>query len=503
MGFVIQNTVHDMNYNTNKSGMKKIFAFAGEKLMVALCCLVLFPAAVFAQAQERTITVHLRGVYDSKISLLALSITKTFKSIVEVPGVPDGGTAKLVVPQENLPGEFVLRFDYRENASSTPYPSEKHIFMYGQDLELWVSPKYCNNGDSTYFQKGELENSTFVQFSKENGRQKEKLGLLQNFLMNYDDTQSKFYKQGVGEYEQRRKKYNTWIDERALEDQALFVSNLYRFQYVPEISLEGSESDRIYSLIRHYFDGMDFKDPLLVKTAEINKWMDNYVNLYGQLSTTTALRDSLFPLAGKTAIEKARKGHPLVYGWMVDYFYRGYEANGIDAGMKILQPFLDDPACLTTKRQEIERRLKGMETLVAGSKAPEISLKDADGGIFELSTFKTDTRYILLMFWSADCSHCMETVVKIYPWQQQPEVKQKISVAAISLDETDTEVKAWEKKIVELSGWRHMRGEAGVRSKVAADYFVLATPVMILLDAKTKEIIALPNTAEELVKAVK
>ena len=471
---------------------------AGIQFIIILVCTLAFPTGIFAQKQDRMITIHLRGVYESKISLLALSITKTFKSIVEVPAVKDGGTATIMVTKENLPGEFVLRFDYKENSTSTPYPSEKHIFMYEQDLELWVSPKYCNNGDSTHFQNGELENATFVQFSKENGKQKEKLGLLQNFLMSYDDTESKFYQQGIREYEQRRKLYNTWIADRAVKDKSLFVSSLYRFQYVPEISLTGSETDRIKSLIKHYFDGMDFGDPLLIKTAEINKWMDNYVNLYGQLSTTTALRDSLFPLAGKTAIEKARKGNPHVYGWMVDYFYRGYEANAIDAGMKILQPYLDDPNCLTTKRQEIERRLKGMETLVAGVKAPDISLNDSEGKLFELNSLQTDCQYVLLMFWSADCSHCMETVTKIYPWQQQADIQQKIKVIAISLDETDTEVKAWEQKIRELTGWKHMRAEAGVRSKVAADYFVLATPVMVLLNARTKEIIAMPNTLEEL-----
>ena len=32
--------------------------------------------------------------------------------------------------------------------------------------------------------------------------------------------------------------------------------------------------------------------------------------------------------------------------------------------------------------------------------------------------------------------------------------------------------------------------------------FVLATPVMVLLDTKTREIVALPNTLNELMKAV-
>ncbi len=482
--------------------MNRIIRNTGILMSVAVFFGLLFSFNLSAQTHDVTLTLHLRGVYESKISILALTISKTFKPIVEVPGIKDGETTKITIPKDKLPGEFVIRFDYKENESSTPYPSEKNIFAYQQDLELWVSPKYCNNGDSTRFQTGELENATFVQFSKENGKQKEKIGLLQNFLMNYDDTGSKFYQQGIKEYEQRRQSYNQWLSTMSEKDKALFVSNLYHFQYIPQISLKGNETDRIHSLIDHYFDGMDFKDPLVIKTAELNKWMDGYVNLYGQLSTTTALRDSLFPLAGKTAIEKAKLGHPLVYGWMVDYFFRGYESNGITAGMKILEPYTNDPNCLTSKRQEIERRLKGMETLVPGIKAPDISLKDLEGNMFELSKFTTQSRYTLLIFWSAGCSHCVETVDALYPWQQQPETKENISVVAVSLDETESEVALWDKKIRVLAGWKHLHTTEGVRSKVASDYFVLATPVMVLLDSKTREIIALPNTLNELLKAV-
>src|SRR4030042_4023357 len=107
---------------------------------------------------------------------------------------------------------------------------------------------------------------------------------------------------------------------------------------------------------------MDFSDPLLVKTSTKKEWMDGYVNLYGEFATTVTLRDSLFTLAGKNAIEKSRKGNPLVYGWMVDYFFNGYEGFNIEKGIKMLEPYLADPNCLTTKRQEINRRLEGIES---------------------------------------------------------------------------------------------------------------------------------------------
>ena len=126
----------------------------------------------------------------------------------------------------------------------------------------------------------------------------------------------------------------------------------------------------------------------------------------------------------------------------------------------------------------------------------------AEGNLFELSSFEPRSGYILLLFWSAGCSHCMELVDKLYPWQQQTDILQKVQVVAISLDETETEVKAWDQQVRKLPGWKHIRAAEGVRSKVAADYFVLATPVMVLLDVRTREIVALPDTPEALKKAL-
>ncbi len=466
--------------------------------LLAIFAIFFCSTVLFSQNRDVKITISLRGVHSSKISLLSISPSQLFKPIREKADVLNGDTAILIVPSDKLPGEFVLRFDYRETAQSTPYPSERYLFLYNQDVEFHVSPMFCNNPDSSYFQDGERENSAFSRFMAENNRLKEKLGVLQNFLMGYDDTKSDFYREGIKEYEKRREDYNKWLVARKVQDKEYFVSNLYDFQFIPEIPWEGSETERLNNLIDNYFDGTDFQDSLMIRSSDINKWMDNYVNLYGQQVTSMELRDSLFSLAGKRAIEKAKTGHPKVYGWMVDYFYRGYETNGIDAGMKVLAPYLDDPRCLTSKRQEIERRLKGIATLVAGTKAPDISLTDDQGGLFNLYDYGVAGNYILVLFWSADCPHCEEMTEILYPWWLQEEIRKNLTVIAISLDETETEMAAWKQKTKQYTGWKHLNAPEGVRSKVASDYYILATPEMFLLDATTRQIIANPKSMVEL-----
>lgn len=380
--------------------------------------IALFASCINVYGQDVSIQIHLHGVSETKISLLPLSGPKQFKSIAEVYGLKNGETSILHVPNDYLPGEFLLRFDYRVTSESTPYPLEKRILIGNQSLELWVHPMFANNPDSTWFSKEEKENAAFARFTEENGRQKQKLGLLQQFLMEYDNPESDFYRQGIKEYENRRQDYNQWLDQKVKENADLFSSSLYRFSYLPEIIFSGSEKDRLLSLISHYFDGIDFNDSVIIKTAQMNDWMNSYVNLHGQMATTVALRDSLIPSAAFKAIEKAKTGHPLVYGWMVDYFYRGFESNDFPQGMKVLEPYLNDPDCLTSKRMEIELRLKGMETLVVGTKAPDILLMDKDNTPFQLYSHSTQAKQILLLFWSADCSLCAETIEGLYQKNQ-------------------------------------------------------------------------------------
>jgi thiol-disulfide isomerase/thioredoxin len=455
-----------------------------------------------AQAQHVTLKIHLSGVAKSKISLMSLA-GASIKTVVENPGINNGETAVLNIPKDQLPGEFVLRFDYQEKLDSNPYPSEKQIFVNSQNLELWVRPKALNHPDSTYFQKGEIENAVFAGFAVDNAKKRQPLGLLQNFMMNYDQPESKFFLLGTEEYESRRISYNKWIETQVLKHKNTFVGSSFVFQNIAPILWKGTETDRMNSVIAHYFDGMDFKNPMVIRTTEMKEWMNKYVNIYGAMSTTIALRDSLFTLAGKRAIEKARTGHPLVYGWMVDYFYNGFESFNMTAGIKMLEPYLNDPLCMTGKRKAIEQRLKGMETLVTGAVAPDFNWKLGSGKTVAFHDFKTEAKYKLVLFWSADCQHCKELMEKLHPWYQEASRVEMMDVFAISLDETETEIPAWEKAKLKLPAFKHKRADQGIRSPEAAAYFVLSTPTMVLVDAKTNKIMAMPETVEQLESAMK
>jgi len=187
----------------------------------------------------------------------------------------------------------------------------------------------------------------------------------------------------------------------------------------------------------------------------------------------------------------------------VDYFYKGYESFGIEAGIAMLAPYLDDPNCLTSKRQAILKRLEGMKTIVPGTIAPEFFFTDDAGNKRSFQDFPVETPHKLVLFWSADCPHCMELVNKLHAWWQMPGNKEKVTVYALSLDETETEVEEYYKVVPLLYGWKNVLTKGGVNSEEAAAYFILATPVMILANSGTNEIVSLPENIDQLENALK
>ena len=479
--------------------MKRLdLIFTGLRKM-ALPMLCFLPMALFSQKGGQKVIIHLRGVYDADIQVMNIQKKKySFLPILEQTGVLGGSTASLTVPEEDLPGQFTIQVKYRIKPVDYPYPVTKSIYIGKQDVEMWINPLYSTSPDSTWFAKGEMENTSWEKFQAENGVRKEKIQLLQLFLMKYDDTKSELYTQAGKEYKKRRDDYNHWVESNASRNKDLFVSRLYQFQQIPAFSFAGSDKDRTASLLEHYFDCINLNDDLLAGTMTFNEWLTTYVNLNNEGYTTKAEVDTMLVKAARRLLEWVKKtASPKVYGFVVDYFYNGFESYDMFEGVKMLDAFANDPRCLTTKRLEIARRLAGLETLKIGSLVPEISMKDSTGNMFSLRNYKNTTPRKLVIFWSADCSHCAKTMQDLKTWYDNGH-QQAVDVIAISIDETVTEVAKWKEAVKKFPGWVHLRAEGGINSKVAYDYAVLATPFLYLLSASKNTIIGIPDDVKEL-----
>lgn len=465
---------------------------------------LVFGASELKQDAEdaRILTVHLQEVFDAKVSLTPFEGLKAINPIAEVPNVKADERAVIKIPAENLPGEFVLRLDYRAKETDQPYPSERIIYINNRDIEIFVNPPYINNNEKTKFNADETENTVYSVFMKENSPKRAPIDLLRQFLLNYDRPESEFYTEAIKEFEERRLEYNAWLSGEAKKYHDLYVSILFQFQYVPAAVWGGKEEERVNSLIQNYFDGLDLNNPLITRSRELSMFMNGYMNLYGMQAKSEEAHDSFFTEAGRTACEKAAKGDPKVYGWMVDYFYAGYESYNIAKGMEMLKEHIDNPNCLTSKKEQIIKRLEGAKKLVAGTLAPNFIIKDKDDESreFEFHKWKGKAQYKLLLFWTNDCVSCNDLVKAISEWHNIPANKEKLDIAAISLNETEAMEGKWKTAIADIPEWTHLHLKEGVNSLVARDYAVLSTPVMFLIESENNIIKSVPENLSQLIK---
>ncbi|SFE63008.1 thioredoxin-like domain-containing protein [Sunxiuqinia elliptica] len=452
--------------------------------------LMLCSSNLYAVQDSVKLTVRLRGVYDSKITITPYRNGLYKEPLKELAGVQTEVT--MAIPKAYLPGQFLLRMDYRKQAADQPYPSEFIFFLNKDDLTIGINPLHTQP-DSVRL-KNDQENTAYFSFMQENVGRRQQLIILEQVLAEYQPKGNRFYRDVEKEFEQKRTKYNEWIDQEIVQNQDLFVSRIFTFQKAPGVDWYASPEDHLKQQGEHYFDEIDFQDTLLLRTQAFNQYVTTYMRMFGMQATSKPLQDSLFTLAGRIACEKASAGHPKVYGWMVDYFYQGFEALAIDPGIKMLAKHIQDPRCLTSKKQEILRRLDGMKKLVVGAKAPAFEAEMANEMQVRFKGISKDKDYGLLVFYDSACLHCKELLRNLHKWYAEPEHAAWLDVITLSVDDVRSDWESFHRG--EDYAWTDLWASGGINSQLANDYYILSTPVMFIIDAENN-ILHLPQSIDE------
>ena len=467
---------------TNVKTLQK-FLFAATMLL-----------SLWAKGEEkRTLTVKMRGVYESKITLSPFNGVRVSHPIAVEKGVKNGDQVIFTLPDSLLPGEFLVRFDYKAKETDFPYPSELRLYLNKENIKANVRPQYLH-GDSLIL-KGDRENKIWNQFVTENSKKRLQINLLTQLLQGYDRPDSKEWVQAAEAFGKRTKAYNKWIDSMSIAYEDLYVGHLFSFQHLQKIDWSKTTEEQYHEQAASWFDQFDFDDALVLRSRQMNEYLNGFVGLFGQRATTEELRDSLFTAAGSLACEKASTGNPMVYGWIVDYFFNGYETYNITEGLKMLEKHINNPNCLTSKKMEIVRRLEGLKKLVPGVPAPILNVQNIERKDVEIKPGKDGKEYQLLVFYASDCGHCEELFSKLKKWYDVPENEAWFSITTIALDDVR---ETWEKSHNTKSvPWTDMYAPEGVNSEAASNYYVLSTPSLFVVDKKG-DLVAFPGSVHEL-----
>jgi peroxiredoxin len=256
----------------------------------------------------------------------------------------------------------------------------------------------------------------------------------------------------------------------------------------PKVNPQDTRAARDSTVVADFLQTIDFTDTLLLNTDIFAKTAMLYIRLYrdqqlpkdDQEDAFIRAVDELFPLL---TIE------PVVYGSLFEYMISYFEQGRMERVLAyIAQNYSPDQSCAGDySSDELRSRMEGYGLLAAGRPAPAITAADINGNPFSLEDMKG--HQTLLFFWSGGCPHCtvMLPGLKQLALQINAEQQGSLKIVAVSFD-YDREAYhslishygLLEPELQDI--WVNVCDFKSWKSPIAADYYIHATPTLILLD---------------------
>lgn len=309
-----------------------------------------------------------------------------------------------------------------------------------------------------------------------------KIDVLTQMLDIYPE--GKFFARVEKELQKEIKQKNKNINKVIKSNPDSFAGRyLKAFRVIP-VSEKLSDAEKIEYLEEKYFDYYKMDDLDLLNSNAYNEIVLNYFKIY------KSNNQDIYYKAGKKVLDEIFFGEPAIFNFVFEYILSGFESLGLDeSAAKISVEFGD---LCSEGNESLKMRIKSNTDLAVGELAPEISTKTIDGQDFVLSDMEKD--YTLIIFWATWCQHCnvalprLAAAGNVFDSADMDIVTVSIDSEKDVLDAYLTENKLPWKVVCEYKGWD---------GKIAIDYAVFATPLMVIVD-KNMNIVAKPYNEERL-----
>jgi thiol-disulfide isomerase/thioredoxin len=318
------------------------------------------------------------------------------------------------------------------------------------------------------------------------------------------------------------------INNISKEHPGLFVSDFLRATLdvaVPDAPRDekGNIKDstwQYYYYRNHYFDNFNISDPRLLRTPLYEDKIMTYI-----AKVIPQIPDSLYkPI--DFLIEKSRVDSNL-FRFMLITLFNYYGKSNI-MGMDAIQVYIADKYYLNESwwsdakfLADLKDRVDKTRPLLLGKTAPEVELMIVPPEHFKSVLSDTTLRryphvgtkstlqeikakYLVLLFWEADCGHCKKAVPELYGIYEKSLKNMGVEVLAIStLFGEEGKVK-WVNFVNEhgLYDWKNAWNPYSYDFKLKYD--IISTPQIFILD-ENKKIVAKrigPEQVEEIIKAM-
>lgn len=230
----------------------------------------------------------------------------------------------------------------------------------------------------------------------------------------------------------------------------------------------------------HFFDGIDFNNPILVKSTLIIDRVNDYI-FYVNVSPDPKMQTQLYKTSIANVFDKIH--NPILNKSLVYYLLKRFSTDENKAITEFLLTDYFDKLPLADQDLDYKNTLIEKMKIAINATAPDIAWQDFGGNksLYQLKGAK----YYLILFWSSTCSHCLHEVPLLYDYLKD---KKEVKVLAIGLEDTPN---PWNDEMSKYPNFIHVFGENHWKNKYAKAYDIHATPTYIVLDS-AKTIIAKP-----------
>ncbi len=326
------------------------------------------------------------------------------------------------------------------------------------------------------------ENIQLYSYFVENYVYDYKIDVLMQMLEIYPD--GKFYNRVEKELLKEMKNKNKNAKKVIKSNPESFAGRYLSAIRVLPVSDKLNEAEKIEYLEEHYFDYYKMEDLDLLNSNAYNEIVLNYFKIY------RSNNQEIYYNAGKRILDEIFFGEPEIFNFVFEYILSGFESLGLDeSAAKISVEFGD---LCSDGNESLKMRIKSNTDLAVGEIAPEIKTKTIDGEDYTLSEMDND--YTLIIFWATWCQHCNVTLPRLAAAGNVFR-EADIDIVTVSID---SEKDVLESYLVENRlPWKTISEYQGWDGKIAIDYAVFATPLMVIVD-KDMKIAAKPYNEERL-----
>jgi len=254
-----------------------------------------------------------------------------------------------------------------------------------------------------------------------------------------------------------------------------------------------SVNNYITNIKEHYFDHVDFNEPLLQSSSFLVERVLNYVfGMAGKGNTDTEVYQNNIDevaLAMKDASLETKK---MIYHVM-------WQQLG-DANFEATANYITDTYLMTlaieSKDQGMITQLEQFKRMATGQIAPDFRVNVPIEGMMVPKNISsiTSAQYYIVVFWSSACPHCLEELPQLQTFMKNFK-ENEVKVLAFGLEDEDNN---WETEITKFPEFYHGIGLGKWENPIGEIYNVTSTPTYFVLD-KDKKIVAKPQSLQELV----